>query len=92
LDYNPSDPLLNAKQSAAEVGLSIPGFWKGVAAERFPAPYYPAGRAPRWRLSELKAALEKTRALPREQKAKRRERRIAAERRDTKLASEKSAP
>jgi predicted DNA-binding transcriptional regulator AlpA len=68
--------LLTAEQSAAETGLSLAAFWKGVAAERFPAPVYPAPRAPRWRLSELNAALERTRALPSEQKAKRREAQI----------------
>jgi predicted DNA-binding transcriptional regulator AlpA len=77
LDYAPSDPLLTAEQSAAEVGLSLPGFWKSVQAQRMPAPFYPASRAPRWRLSELRRAVEQTRALPCEQKAARRSAKLA---------------
>jgi predicted DNA-binding transcriptional regulator AlpA len=68
MHHVPADPLLNAEQSAAEVSLSLPGFWKSVAAERLPQPFYPASRAPRWRRSELLAALETTRARPRDQK------------------------
>ena len=66
--YTPSDPLLTAEQSAIETGQSLPGFWKGVRTGRFPEPLYPATRAPRWRLSELRAALEQTRAKPHDQK------------------------
>lgn len=73
MNYIPTDPLLMAEQAAVEVGLSLPGFWKAVQAGRLPAPLYPLGRAPRWRLSELKASLEKTRALPSQQKQTRRE-------------------
>ena len=74
-DYPPAmspDPLLNAERAAVEVGLSLPAFWKAVAAQRLPAPLYPAVRAPRWRLSELRDAVEKTRALPSVQKIARR--------------------
>jgi predicted DNA-binding transcriptional regulator AlpA len=71
LDYTPTDPLLTAEQSAIETGQSLPGFWKGVRAGRFPEPFYPASRAPRWRLSELRTALEKTRAKPSDQKVAR---------------------
>jgi predicted DNA-binding transcriptional regulator AlpA len=73
MTYVSPDPLLTAKQAAVEVGLSMPGFWKSVDAGRIPKPFYPASRAPRWRLSELTRALEHTRALPREQKAARME-------------------
>jgi predicted DNA-binding transcriptional regulator AlpA len=72
--------MLTAETAAAEVGLSLPAFWRGVAAGRLPAPLYPAPRAPRWRRSELHAALEATRALPAEAKAARRAARLAAER------------
>jgi len=58
--------------AADAVGLSVPAFWKAVASGRLPAPVYPAPRAPRWRVSELLAALEKTRALPRDAMASRR--------------------
>ena len=32
------DPLLTARQSAAEGNISLPAFWKGVAEGRLPAP------------------------------------------------------
>lgn len=71
------DPLMNAKRSADHVGLTLAPFWKAVASGRLPAPYYPAPRAPRWRKSELDAALEATRSLPCEAKAARRAARLA---------------
>jgi len=74
----PADPLLSPDRAAAEVGLSIPAFWKAVAAQRFPAPLYPAPRAPRWRQSELRDAVEKTRAWPSVQKLARRAARFQA--------------
>lgn len=64
--YFPPDPLLTAEQAAEEVALSLPAFWRAVAAERLPAPLYPAPKAPRWRRSELHAALEATRSLVRD--------------------------
>ena len=66
------DPLLSAREGAAEVHLSLAAFWRAVAAGRLPRPLYPLPRAPRWRRSELQAALEATRALPAEAKAVRR--------------------
>ena len=66
------DPLLSAREGAAEVHLSLAAFWRAVGAGRLPRPLYPLPRAPRWRRSELKAALEATRALPAEAKAARR--------------------
>jgi predicted DNA-binding transcriptional regulator AlpA len=66
------DPLLPAREAADEVGLSLAGFWRAVAAGRLPAPVYPSSKSPRWRASELRAALEQTRALPREALARRR--------------------
>jgi excisionase family DNA binding protein len=63
-----TEPLLTAEQAAEALGLSRPGFWKAVDQGRLPAPFYPASRAPRWQRSELLAALEKTRALPRHAK------------------------
>jgi predicted DNA-binding transcriptional regulator AlpA len=71
------DPLLTAEAAAREVGLSIPSLWRCVAAGRLPAPFYPASRAPRWRRSELRAALEATRASPRAQMEARRAARTA---------------
>lgn len=74
------DPLLKADESALIVGLSLPGFWKGVSTGRLPAPLYPASRAPRWRKSELEAALEATRMKPCDAKAARRIAKIEAAR------------
>ncbi len=68
---------LTAEASAETVGLSLPAFWRAVAAGRLPAPVYPAPRAPRWFADELLTALEATRALPREQMAARRSARRA---------------
>jgi len=75
--YVPLDPLLDARESATEVGLSEPGFWKAVQGGRMPPPYYPLSRAPRWRRSELHAAVAATRALPADQKARRRAAKLA---------------
>jgi predicted DNA-binding transcriptional regulator AlpA len=77
MTYVSPDPLLTAKQAAVEVGLSLPGFWKSVDAGRIPPPFYPASRAPRWRHSEILSALEKTRALPRDQKVARKKQALA---------------
>jgi predicted DNA-binding transcriptional regulator AlpA len=74
----PNDPLLTAPAAADAVGLSIAAFWRGVASGRLPAPLYPAAKAPRWRYSELMAAVDATRALPREQMAIRRAVKLAA--------------
>jgi predicted DNA-binding transcriptional regulator AlpA len=72
------DRLVPAIEGAELVGLSLAAFWRGVAAGTFPAPLYPAPRAPRWRVSELMAALEATRATPRAQMAARRAARLGA--------------
>jgi predicted DNA-binding transcriptional regulator AlpA len=53
-----SDPLLNAKEGAAETGRALSTFWRDVKRRVLPAPYYVTPRAPRWRLSELRAAVE----------------------------------
>jgi predicted DNA-binding transcriptional regulator AlpA len=79
-DPHTSDFPLTARQSAAQVGLSLPAFWRGVGAGRLPKPIYPAPRAPRWFSSELRAALEATRATPAEAKAARRAARLARQR------------
>ena len=80
MEYVCDDPLLKATEAAAECSLSIPALWKGVAAGRLPAPVYPAPRAPRWRLSVLRAAIDATQAMPWQQKEARRAQRIADER------------
>jgi predicted DNA-binding transcriptional regulator AlpA len=50
------DPLLNAKEAAAEAGVAVSTWWKWVKLGRFPAPSYPLPRCPRWRRSEVRAA------------------------------------
>jgi len=62
--YIPADPALTAEQSSTEAGCSLPTWWRGVASGRFPNPFYPAPRAPRWRRSEVLLALEATRLSP----------------------------
>ncbi len=71
--------LLEAKEAAEEVRLSLPGFWKQVRHGRLPKPLYPA---PRWLLGELRAALLATRCLPADQMAARRHAKIDRERTD----------
>lgn len=60
--YIPDDPLLTAAEAAAERGQALSTFWRDVAAGRVPAAYYVSPRSPRWRRSELRAALEASRA------------------------------
>lgn len=70
--YMPADPLLTSAQAAIECGLSEPGFWKAVSTGRLPKAYYPLPRAARWRLSELRTAVDATRMRPADQHAARR--------------------
>jgi predicted DNA-binding transcriptional regulator AlpA len=51
------DPLLTAEEAAAEAGVALSTWWKHVKTGRFPAPFYPLPRCPRWRLSAVRAAL-----------------------------------
>jgi predicted DNA-binding transcriptional regulator AlpA len=74
-----ADPLLTAHESAAEAGCSIAAWWRGVRAEYLPAPYYVAPTLPRWRRSEIKAAVEALRARPSEAVAARRAAKLARE-------------
>ena len=65
--YVPDDPLLKAAEAAAERGQAVSTFWRDVRAGRVPPAIYVSPKAPRWRRSELRAALEAFRApaLPR---------------------------
>jgi predicted DNA-binding transcriptional regulator AlpA len=56
--YIPDDPLLDARASAAESGRAVSTFWRDVRAGRLPPPYYILQRCPRWRRSELRAAID----------------------------------
>ena len=60
-DYRPADPLVTACEGAVELGKGLSTFWRDGRAGLLPAPYYVSPRCPRWRLSELRAAVEATR-------------------------------
>jgi predicted DNA-binding transcriptional regulator AlpA len=79
MDQTKTDLPVTAKQAATLVGLAESAFWRAVAAGRLPAPVYPLPRAPRWIPSELHAAMQATRALPRDQMASRRATKLAAQ-------------
>ena len=61
-EYVPDDPLLTAAEAAAERGQALSTFWRDVRAGRVPPAYRVSPRCPRWRRSELRAALEACRA------------------------------
>lgn len=68
----PNGPPLTAKQAAARAGLSLPHFWKQVAAGAYPQPFYASPRNPRWFGGEIDTANERRRMLPREAQEQRR--------------------
>jgi hypothetical protein len=61
-EYVPDDPLLTAAEAAIERAQALSTFWRDVRAGRVPPAYYVSPRCPRWRRSELRAALEACRA------------------------------
>lgn len=64
LEYMPDDPLLSAKEAAAERRQGLSTFWRDVRAGNVPLAYYVTPRCPRWRRSELRAAVDACRAPP----------------------------
>src|SRR5688572_25548163 len=56
--YVPDDPLLTAAEAALESGRALSTFWRDIKAELLPAPIYVTPRSPRWRRSEVRAAVE----------------------------------
>ncbi len=60
--YIPDDPLLDAREAAAETGRALSTFWRDVRAGLLPPPYRVTPRSPRWRRSELRAAVDACRA------------------------------
>jgi predicted DNA-binding transcriptional regulator AlpA len=60
--YAPDDPLLDARESAVETGRALSTFWRDVRAGRLPPPYRVTPKCPRWRRSELRAAVAACRA------------------------------
>ena len=62
--YRPADPLLDARSAAPETGRALSTFWRDVRRGLLPAPFYVLPRMPRWRMSELQAAVAATRVTP----------------------------
>jgi len=60
--YVCDDPLLTAAEAAAETGRGLSTFWRDVRAGRLPPPYRVTPKCPRWRRSELRAAVAACRA------------------------------
>jgi predicted DNA-binding transcriptional regulator AlpA len=60
--YVPDDPLLDAQDSAVESGRGLSTFWRDVRAGLLPPPYRITPMCPRWRRSELRAAVDASRA------------------------------
>ncbi len=60
--YVPDDPLLTAAEAAPETGRALSTFWRDVKRGLLPAPYRVTPRSPRWRRSELRAAVDACRA------------------------------
>jgi predicted DNA-binding transcriptional regulator AlpA len=58
------DPLLTARESAAETGRALSTFWRDVRNGVLPRAQYILPRAPRWRRSELRAAIEAAPRMP----------------------------
>jgi predicted DNA-binding transcriptional regulator AlpA len=61
-DYTPSDPLLTAREAAAERSQALSTFWRDVRLGRLPPAIRVNPRCPRWRRSEILAGLEAQRA------------------------------
>ncbi len=55
--HTPADPLLNAREAAAETGRAHSTFYRDIKAGVIPKPCLMVGRSPRWRRSVLLAAL-----------------------------------
>jgi len=55
--YTPADPLLNAREGAAETGRALSTFYRDLRAGLLPQPCLRVGRSPRWRRSVLRAAV-----------------------------------
>jgi predicted DNA-binding transcriptional regulator AlpA len=55
--YTPADPLLTAREAAAETGRALSTFYRDLKAGTLPQPCVMVGRSPRWRRSVLQAAL-----------------------------------
>jgi predicted DNA-binding transcriptional regulator AlpA len=72
-----ADALLTVREVAAWRRCGVSTVWRDVKRGTLPPPVYITPKSPRWRWSELLAALEQTRALPREAMARRRAAKMA---------------
>ena len=64
-EYMLTDPLITAKEAAAERGQGVSTFWRDVKNGLVPSPYYIGPKSPRWRQSEIRASVEACKkALP----------------------------
>ena len=61
-NHIPPDPLLTAAEAAAETGRALSTFWRDVKRGTLPRPLRINPRQPRWRRSELRAAVDACRA------------------------------
>src|SRR4051794_581248 len=60
--YIPADPLLTPREAAADRRQALSTFWRDVRRGLVPPAIYVSPRCPRWRRSEIRAALEACRA------------------------------
>src|SRR6516164_8604010 len=84
-------PLMTAQQVADYLNVTLAAVYLAINAGRLPRPCYPLSRAPRWRRVEIDAALERTRALPAEARAGRRQARLNRESSETSPSPEINA-
>ena len=61
MTYNHHDPLLNVREGAAELGVSVPTFWRRVADGTIQKPLKLGGLS-RWPKSEILGVIEKAKA------------------------------
>ena len=79
----PADPelegLLTNRQSAALLGIGVPTFYAMLKDRQLPPAYYVRPYTPRWKASELLAALERTRGYPDQAKGHKRRAKVLKE-------------
>lgn len=61
MTYNHHDPLLSVREGAAELGVSVPTFWRRVADGTIQKPLKLGGLS-RWPKSEILGVIEKAKA------------------------------
>ncbi len=59
---NVTDPLLKDREGAAELGISVPSFWRRVADGTITKPIKLGGLS-RWPRSEIMAVIERAKAV-----------------------------